>query len=215
MRINQFIGRANGISRRQADLLVINGQVSINNVMARPGDDVKPTDKVALDGQLLTLAPLQTVLLNKPAGYVCSRSGQGSVTIYDLMPDFSNLKPAGRLDKDSSGLLIVTNDGNLANQLTHPKYQKVKKYEVTLDKNLISKDKNRLLAGVMLDDGLSRLESLKEIGERKFVVKLSEGRNRQIRRTFKALGYQVRVLHRTQFGPYKLGDLKTGRYKHL
>ena len=157
-------------------------------------------------------------MLNKPEGYVCSRTGQGSTTIYELLPKhYADLKPVGRLDKDSSGLILLTNDGNLANQLTHPSFRKTKIYEVTLDKPLTKTAQNKIEKGVQLDDGISQL-NIKKIQnryDRKFFVFMREGRNRQIRRTFGALGYKVVKLHRTGFGPYKLDGLETGQNKEI
>lgn len=125
MRINKFIALASGISRRAADQAIEEGRVQINGTSATAGYDTQPDDVVCLDHQPLQLKQLRTIVLNKPAGYVTSREGQGSKTIYDLLPpSLHHLKAVGRLDKDSSGLLLLTNDGTLAQQLTHPSYQK-------------------------------------------------------------------------------------------
>lgn len=212
MRINLFVASATGLSRRVADEAVANGQVTINGHLARPGDQVNTDDKVAHNGKLLSL-PTQTqiILLNKPVGYVSSRDGQGSNTIYILLPkELHHLKPAGRLDKDSSGLLLLTNDGQLAHQLTHPSFNKTKVYDIQLDKPLKDEDKQTIEQGVNLDDGVSRLQ-LQGRGKN-WQVSMNEGRNRQIRRTFAALDYQVVKLHRTQFGDYHIGNLRTGSY---
>jgi 23S rRNA pseudouridine2605 synthase len=126
---------------------------------------------------------------------------------------YHRLKPVGRLDKDSSGLLLLTDDGQLANQLTHPSYQKVKVYQVQLDRNLTNADQEAIEAGVKLEDGLSRL-GLSGRGNN-WQVQMSEGRNRQIRRTFEALGYRVIKLHRTGFGPASLAELPAGAYREV
>lgn len=183
----------------------------LNGRQATAGADVGDSDVVTLDGQVLTMpAETITVILNKPAGYVCSRDGQGSRTVYDLLPpELHHLKTVGRLDKDSSGLLLLTDDGELANRLTHPRYGKEKVYEITLDKPLKDEDRGQITKGVELDDGISRLR-VTGAGDKSLTVAMSEGRNRQIRRTFAALGYDVRSLHRIQFGTYKLNDLKPG-----
>jgi 23S rRNA pseudouridine2605 synthase len=153
-------------------------------------------------------------MINKPAGYVCSRTGQGSSTVYDLLPaDLHRLNPVGRLDKDSSGLLLMTDDGDLANRLTHPRYAKEKVYEVGLDRALSEEDASRIRQGVELPDGLSRL-GLSGSGK-DLVITMSEGRNRQVRRTFAALGYGVVRLHRVSFGGYGLGSLQEGRYNRV
>src|SRR5512146_1476309 len=212
MRINQYIARATGLSRRKADAIINQGRVTINGLDANLGSRVNEGDQVALDKRSVTpLTKTVTIMLHKPVGYVSSRRGQGSRTIYELLPtEYRRLKPVGRLDKDSSGLLLLTDDGRLANRLTHPRYNKVKVYEVALDKPLTAADKKLLQRGVELEDGLSRLM----IGDRgqHLTVSLSEGRNRQIRRTFAALGYTVHKLHRISFGEYLLGGLKEGDY---
>jgi 23S rRNA pseudouridine2605 synthase len=216
MRINKFIARATGLSRRVADQAVSKGRVTVNSRPAAPGTDVGDSDTVTLDNQILSLpAATMTVMLNKPAGYVCSRAGQGSQTIYDLLsPELHHLKPVGRLDKDSSGLLLLTSDGDLANQLTHPRYAKEKVYEIRLDKPLSPKDKIQVGLGVKLDDGLSKLQ-ITDLADNSFTVTMSEGRNRQIRRTFEALGYLATKLHRIRFGPYHLDKLAPKEWKQV
>ncbi len=217
MRINQFIASASKLSRRAADQAITNGRVTINGVQAKLGQSVSTSDTVTLDGHLLKQSVThQTIMLNKPVGYICSRRGQGSQTIFDLLPaELRHLQPVGRLDKDSSGLLLLTTDGDLTHKLTHPSFEKPKVYEVTLDVELLPKDFETITKhGVKLDDGRSsfQLDYLDD-GNFKWRVTMSEGRNRQIRRTFAALGYRVEKLHRIQFGPYKLGQLSSGKHQ--
>jgi 23S rRNA pseudouridine2605 synthase len=214
MRLNQYIALHTGISRRSADKLIKEGRVSVNGQAPLIGHQVEPHDKVEVSGlKIKHKIKLVTIILNKPAGYVCSRAGQGSKTVYELIPEeMSHLKPVGRLDKDSSGLLLMTNDGSLANQLTHPYHQKRKIYEVRLSKSLTPHDKANIEVGVDLEDGPSKLE-LKGSGA-KWSVIMHEGRNRQIRRTFAALGYKVEKLHRIQFGNYSLEDIPSGKWKN-
>jgi pseudouridine synthase len=215
MRINRYIALATGISRRQADRLVQDSKVRINDLPAQLSDHVTTTDAVFINKKRIFL-PLKptTIMLNKPVGYVCSRNGQGSKTIYNLLPpEHQNLKPVGRLDKDSSGLLLLTDDGQLAHELTHPKFNKDKVYEVVLDSVLQEVDRIKLAEGIQLKDGLSKLQPRPmDRTDRKWQVTLQEGRNRQIRRTFAALGYTVKTLHRTHFGDYTLKNLATGLY---
>jgi len=188
--------------------------VYINDQPAPLGQQITDSDVVTLDGTVLK-PPAQTVtiMLNKPTGYVCSRDGQGSQTIYELLPAaYQELKPVGRLDKDSSGLLLLTNDGTLAYQLTHPSFQKEKRYQVVLDHDLSATDLGVITTqGVKLEDGPSKLGLLG--ASTKWEVTMTEGRNRQVRRTFEALGYSVKSLHRQQFGEYNLGDLTSGTSK--
>lgn len=225
MRINRFVASATGMSRRAADTAIADGRVLLNGAQPTPGSDVGAADIVTIDGRNLTLPDKILIMLNKPVGYVSSRAGQGGKTIYDLLPNaLHHLKPIGRLDKDSSGLLLLTNDGELANRLTHPRYRKEKIYEVELDRPLSVADKAKIESGVILEEGPSALViSKRDTGGSNnqkqnsfYVVRLSEGRNRQIRRTFKALGYTVIKLHRTQFGPHILpARLKLGQYINL
>jgi 23S rRNA pseudouridine2605 synthase len=259
VRLNKFLAHNAGISRREADDYITHGRITINGVTAIIGDRVQPGDHVTLDGKPLeALAEKTYLLLNKPAGYVCSRKQQGdNPTIYSLLPEkYHELKPVGRLDADSSGLILLTNDGDFAHQMTHPKFQKTKVYEVTLDKPLQPLHRQMISDfGVMLEDGKSqflverpneplgtsfpetsaarvstgagaqsdtRSEAVSENdgGEKAaedldWRITMHEGRNRQIRRTFAALGYTVTKLHRTQFGKYSLGDIKSGETVEL
>jgi len=214
MRINKYVALATGLSRRAADIAISEGQVRVNSEPATMGQTVATGDQISLNGQQLHLPETtQTIMLNKPVGFVVSREGQGSKTIYDLLPpQLHQLKPVGRLDKDSSGLLLLTNDGTLANTLTHPSYEKTKIYQVELNHPLDDAAFVRLHQGVALADGISHLD-VKATGGRGYTVTMHEGRNRQIRRTFVNLGYQVTRLHRTQFGGHVLDDLASGAYK--
>ncbi len=217
VRINKFVAQASGLSRRAADRAIAAGQVRLNGRPAELGDTVRPEDSVLMDGQPLALArTTTTIMLNKPAGYVCSRQGQGSRTIYDLLPaEYHKLKPVGRLDKDSSGLLLLTDDGDLANRLTHPRYVKTKLYEITLHKPLEPLHQQMISDhGIELEDGNSKLSLAKmDEGGQAWQITMHEGRNRQIRRTFAALGYDVIRLHRFQMGLHKIpDDLPTGQF---
>lgn len=217
MRLNKYIAAGSSLSRRSADEAIAHGSVTVNGLRAEQGMDVTDQDTVLLDGRrIVSTVEKMTILFNKPRGYVVSRNGQGSKTIYDLLPDaYRSLNPVGRLDKDSSGLLLLTNDGVLAHELTHPSKQKLKIYHVTLDSPLQPLHHQMISDyGIRLDDGPSKL-MLEHANEdnTKWIVTMSEGRNRQIRRTFTALGYTVTTLHRTQFGPYTLADLGSGKFK--
>jgi 23S rRNA pseudouridine2605 synthase len=218
VRLNKYIALATGMSRRAADDAIAKGRVRIHDTPAGLGQQVDPKRGVViLDGKVLT-PPKEpvTIMLHKPVGYVCSRDGQGSKTIYDLLPStYHHLKPVGRLDKDSSGLLLLTNDGSLAYELTHPSFQKEKTYEIALDHSLSEADFATITTtGVRLEDGPSKL-SLDSMNNSStaWKVTMSEGRNRQIRRTFAALGYQVTTLHRIRFGPHILKDLPSGKVR--
>ena len=248
IRLNKFLAERLGVSRREADDLIASGKVLVNDKKAVLGARIDKNDKVCYNNMIV---PFDTEFLylafNKPVGYVCSRRAQGDApTIYELIPEeYQKLKTVGRLDKDSSGLILLTNDGDFAFSMTHPKFHKEKVYEVELDRPLEPLHQQMISDyGVMLDDGLSkftviRLEdtsfedplattgangaseprndgrersvSENDVSSSHYTVLLSEGRNRQIRRTFAALGYRVTKLHRTTFGPYQLSGLKSGK----
>lgn len=220
MRANKYIATVTGISRRKADNLLKNGGVFVNGRVAKVGQTITESDQVYVQGKLLEAPPAkQTILLHKPVGYVCSRAEQNNHTIYRLLPEkYMNLKPVGRLDKESSGLLLLTNDGKLAQELTHPRFQKEKTYEIQLDKPLTEKDIHIITTtGVKIDDKHPSRFTLQphayNTDGKKWTVVIREGRNRQIRKTFSALGYTVVDLHRTALGPYKLGKLRQGSFR--
>jgi 23S rRNA pseudouridine2605 synthase len=219
MRINKYVALASSLSRRAADAAIAEGRVLVNAVTPEVGQDVTEADIVTLDARVITPAVKTLVMLNKPTGYVCSRDGQGSQTIYDLLPpEYQHLNPVGRLDKNSSGLLLLTNDGELAQELTHPSRQKNKLYEVTLKTALAPLHRQMIQDhGIQLDDGPStfEIERRHDGDDRDWRITMHEGRNRQIRRTFQALGYEVLLLHRSRFGEYQLGALEPGQIKIL
>lgn len=217
-RLNKYLAFHLGLSRREADDLISNGKITINGVKAELGGRVEPGQKVSVAGKSVDERQAFTYLaLNKPIGYVSSRKQQGdNPTLYDLLPkEYHNLKPVGRLDKDSSGLLLLTDDGDFAYQMTHPKFYKVKTYEVALDRPLEPLHQQMISDyGIQLEDGPSKLSLERRDDDRKkWTVTMHEGRNRQIRRTFLTLGYTVTELHRTSFGTYTLGALKPGSYE--
>ena len=220
MRINKFVAQATGLSRRAADAAIAESRILVNGQVPEPGVTVEEKDIVSLDGKQLTSPyTIQTIMLNKPVGYVVSRNGQGSPTIYDLIPtELHHLKPVGRLDKDSSGLLLISNDGDLAYELTHPSRQKRKVYEVSLDEPLQPLHRQLISEkGIDLEDGRSKLglERMHEGNDNDWLVIMHEGRNRQIRRTFEALGYNIERLHRTQLASYTLSGLKGKDYRKI
>ena len=219
IRLNKFLAQSIGISRREADDLIASGKILTDDKPAVLGQRIDKNAKVCYNGKIIPFeeaGKFLYVALNKPVGYVCSKKKQGDApTIYELLPEnLRRLKTVGRLDKNSSGLIILTNDGNFAFSMTHPKFFKTKIYEVELDRGLEPLHQQMIADfGVEIGDGISKLGLTKLNDERtKFEVTMSEGRNRQIRRTFAALGYDVIKLHRKQFGKYVLNDLKPGEY---
>ena len=215
MRLNQFLAKHTVLSRRSADEAIENGRVNINGRVATIGQSMNESDVVTLDGDTIVLRSTTTIILHKPVKTICSTTQQGNVpTVYSLLPDsLQHLSYLGRLDKDTSGLLIMSNDGDLIQSVTHPSHQVDKQYEVQLNKNLAPQDRQTLQDGVELEDGPSILK-LSGKG-RDWVVTIHEGRNRQIRRSFEALGYEISRLHRTTIGNLTLGNLKVGTFKEI
>ena len=216
-RLNKFVALSLGVSRRKADELIEKGKIIVDGQPARLGQQISKVNHVSYNGNPLKIQDKKIIALNKPVGYLCSRASQGGVpTIYELLPkSLHHLKPVGRLDKDSSGLILLTNDGDFAHHMTHPSFYKIKRYLVTLDQPLQPLHRQMINDfGVQLPDGPSRLtlERQHDGDDRRWIVQMSEGRNRQIRRTFAALGYTVAKLHRTDFGNYSLGSLKKGQW---
>jgi 23S rRNA pseudouridine2605 synthase len=219
-RLNKHLALQLGVSRREADSLIEKEKVTVNGVIATLGARFEEGDTIIAAGKPLanTSVSYQYVALNKPVGYVCSRRPQGdSPTVYKLLPEeYHSLKLVGRLDRNSSGLILLTNDGDFAYRMTHPKFAKTKIYSVRLDSDLEPLHQQMISDyGVQLEDGASKLslERLRDDNRKEWKVVMSEGRNRQIRRTFMSLGYEVKKLHRTNFGNYSVGDMKPGAYE--
>jgi 23S rRNA pseudouridine2605 synthase len=208
MRANKATALTFGMSRRKADEFIASGQVQGPGGQLTPGQDVLPGTKLSIGNDVrlvpTSVAPV-VLLLNKPRGYTCSHAVQNDdKTIFDLLPSqYRTFFIAGRLDKDSTGLVILTNDGTLSQQLAHPSHGKTKIYMVMLDHILAPEHAERIMGpGVRLTDGISRMGM--SGSEKRWQISLQQGRNRQIRRTFGALGYNVMNLHRTSLGAYTL-----------
>lgn len=217
LRLNKFLAERLGLSRRQADDAIASGKVFLDGKKAVLGARIDRNAKVCYNGKVVPYSLEYTYLaLNKPVGYVCSRKRQGDTpTIFELLPKkYHDLKTVGRLDKDSSGLILLTNDGDFAFQNTHPKFVKEKRYEVGLDHDLEPLHQQMISDyGIDLPDGKSKLGLAHlDDGRINWLVIMSEGRNRQIRRTFAAVGYNVKKLHRIRFGKYQLAELKPGEF---
>ncbi|MEI7689929.1 MAG: pseudouridine synthase [Candidatus Saccharibacteria bacterium] len=219
LRLNKHLALSMGISRREADNLIDKGSVRINDQAATLGARFSDGDIITVNGhKIAAKTEYQYLVMNKPVGYVCSRRQQGEhPTIYELLPpEFYNLKTVGRLDRDSSGIIILSNDGDFTYQMTHPSFNKTKVYNVRLENDLAPLHQQMISDhGITLEDGVSKLqlERMNDTDRKSWVVTMHEGRNRQIRRTFGSLGYTVDKLHRTNFGNYTLGDLKPGKFQ--
>lgn len=223
MRLNRWLAVCGVASRRKADEMIAAGRVRLNGlVVTELGTQVEPrTDRVAVDDREIEAAePTVHLLLNKPVGIITTvRDPGGRPTVLDLVPkDLGRLYPVGRLDFDSAGLLLLTNDGKLAHRLTHPRYGVEKVYRARLDRPVSAADLERIRKGVELDDGPTAPTTARvsDSGRPEVVeVALHEGRNRQVRRVFEQLGYQVLALVRIRFGGLILGDVKPGAWRRL
>lgn len=222
MRINKYIASSGFCSRRKADELIETGRVRVNGEVVRLlGYEIRTKDKVSIDNKPLRTMKLEYYRFYKPTGYITTSSDEkGRKTIYDILPDeMSHLNPVGRLDKDSSGLLILTNDGNLVYELTHPSVKVAKVYRVTVDAFLKVEDLEKLAGGIELEKGKIAYCDC-EIIERKkdetlLEITLYQGMNRQIRRMIEYLGHNVVHLKRIRHATIDLTGLKKGQYKPL
>jgi len=218
VRLNRFLAAAGIGSRRHCDELIASGSVTINGQRCTDFS-VQPTasDHVKVNGRLVHIDPSMTIALNKPAGFVSTRGDpHARDTIFDLLPPkFPRLFNIGRLDAASEGLLILTNDGELAQQLTHPRYKIEKEYEVILDHPWDPLLTKKLISGMFLDGQRARIVRLHAITPTRLQVVLQQGINRQIRRLFEAVGYKVKRLTRVRIGILRLGDLPRGHWRAL
>ena len=218
MRLNRFLASAGLGSRRSVEELITTGQVRINGrVVTDLATKVSPDDAVKVGSRLLRTEQTLTAVLNKPRGYVCTASDElDRRTIFDLLPKtWPRVYHVGRLDKDSDGLLIVTNDGDLSLALTHPRYKIDKEYEVLLDKPFDPKDRAKLLKGFHIMGGRAKIERLDILGPAHLRLTLNQGIKRQIRLMLYELGYEVERLIRTRIGPLKIGEMRPGDWRIL
>ena len=218
-RLNRFLARRGVASRRGADVLIGSGRVTVNGEVSALGVVVDPAvDQVCVDGYRIPAeAVAVTIVLNKPVGVVTTRSDPYQRrTVMDLIEPVPGLVPVGRLDADSRGLLVMTTDGDLAHAISHPRHGVTKRYVATLDGPVSSEQLAQIVAGVELEDGAARALSAKRAGSDSSVeVVMAEGRKREVRRLFAAVGLEVRDLVRIAVGPLLLGDLPEGEAREL
>lgn len=218
IRLQKFLAQAGVASRRSSEELIVAGRVSINGRIATElGVRVQPSDDVRVDGKRIRPAASQWYMLHKPRGYMSTRSDpQGRRTLYDLVPPpMRRLFYVGRLDFDSEGLVLLTNDGDTAHRLLHPRYRIDREYDVELEQQVDDAALEQLRRGVQLDDGRARARTVRRKGGRRVVLTLQEGRKREVRRMFAELGHNVLRLRRVRYGPIRLGDLPPGEWRAL
>ncbi len=221
-RLQKVIARSGLTSRRGADSLIVEGRVSVDGRIARPGQRVDPTSaEVLVDGIRLPVNPdLVYYLLHKPLGVISTtRDPEGRPTVVDLVPSRPRVFPVGRLDADTTGLLLLTNDGGFANLVTHPRYGIAKTYDVLVDGPTTARHLARIRRGIDLEDGPARVVAVRKVGSdghrSHLEMSMSEGRNREIRRLWEALGFRVVRLHRTSIGQLRDRALAPGEWRCL
>lgn len=222
IRLNKFIANSGVCSRREADTLIQAGVVTVNGeVVTELGTKVNVfTDDIRFNGERLKGEEKVYLVMNKPKGFVTTASDpHAEKTVMDLLKDCeARVFPVGRLDKNTTGVLMFTNDGEIAERLTHPSYDKKKIYQVILDRELSKEDFDTILAGVMLTDGevaADELEYIDENDHRKLGIEIHSGKNRIVRRIFESLGYNVRALDRVYFAGLTKKGLKKGEWRFL
>jgi len=217
VRLVKYLARSGVASRRAAEELIAAGRVRVGGeVVADPARDVGEGSGVEVDGRPVAPEPREVWALNKPAGVVSTAREPGRRrAVTDLVASELRLYPVGRLDADSTGLILLTNDGELANRLTHPRYGVPKTYRVSVARPPGEGEIEELRAGVGLDDGPTATAEVERWGERGLEITIREGRKRQVRRMAEAVGHQVEALTRIRIGPLELGDLRPGEARRL
>jgi 23S rRNA pseudouridine2605 synthase len=216
VRLNAFLARAGVASRRKADELIKAGRVLVNGETGQLNTFVAARDCVKVDGRVVGLQPLTYVLLHKPAGVVTTASDpQGRPTVVGLVGHEVRVVPVGRLDADTTGALLLTNDGDLAHRLAHPRYEVEKVYEAEVEGSPSDAVLRRLADGVELEDGVTAPAGVRRVGPSKVELSIHEGRNSQVRRMLDAVGHPIRRLHRSRYAGLTLEDLAPGAWREL
>ncbi|HEY3764146.1 MAG TPA: pseudouridine synthase [Gaiellales bacterium] len=216
VRLNRYLASTGVASRRGADDLISSGRVTVNGARAQLGTLVSDADDVRLDGQPVSVQATTVVLLHKPGGVVTTaRDTQGRPTVVDLVPSPVRLFPVGRLDRQTTGALLLTNDGELADRLMHPRNGVAKTYVATVGADPPPAKLRRLREGVELDDGPTAPAHVRIVAARRVEITIHEGRNRQVRRMLDAVGHPARALHRSRYAGLGLGDLGPGEWRTL
>lgn len=217
IRLNKYLSDAGVCSRREADRLAEHGRITVDGIPAQPGTRVKPGQLVRVDGKTVGDRPEKVVIaLYKPRGIVCTTDrAREKDNIIDFMKYPERIYPVGRLDKDSEGLILLTNDGSLVNQILKGSLYHEKEYIVTVEKPVTEAFLKGMAAGVEIPDGMTRPCTVKKISERTFSIILTQGMNRQIRYMCRHFDYHVRRLKRIRIMNITLGDLQTGKWRYV
>jgi 23S rRNA pseudouridine2605 synthase len=216
MRLNAYLARAGVASRRGADELIKAGRVRVNGEPGQLNTFVESRDRVEVDGRRVALQRLTYLLLNKPAGVVTTaRDPQRRPTVVELVPRGTRVAPVGRLDADTTGALLLTNDGPLAHRLAHPRYGVEKVYEVEVEGEPDAAALRQLRDGVELDDGFTAPARVRRLAPSTIELAIHEGRNRQVKRMLMAVGHPVRRLHRSGYAGLTVEGLEPGRWREL
>jgi pseudouridine synthase len=216
VRLNAYLARAGVASRRGSEELIRAGRVRVNGEVAGLATFVEAGDRVELDGTELAPEPLAHLLLHKPAGVVTTaRDPQGRPTVVGLVGHARRVVPVGRLDVDTTGALVLTNDGPLAHRLAHPRYEVDKVYEAEVEGEPDDEALRRLAEGVELDDGLTAPAQARRLGPSRLELTLHEGRKHQVKRMCEAVGHPVRRLHRSRYAGLTVDDLAPGEWREL
>ena len=222
VRLNKFLSNAGVASRRDADVLIQSGVIAVNDVIVTEmGYKIKPGDSVKYDGETINAEKKRYVLLNKPKGFITTTDDpMGRKTVMSLVQKACKeiVYPIGKLEREATGLLLFTNDGDLFKKLTHPQYKNTKIYHVEADKNVSKEDVNRLMEGVYLDDGKVICDNAEFVTAgtgREIGIELSSGKNKVVRRLMEAMGYEVVKLDRVKYAGLTKKDLPRGFFRHL
>ena len=216
MRLNAFLARAGVASRRGADKLIKAGRISVNGRLGQLNDDVSEADDVKVNGRRVGAQQKRYILLNKPAGYVTTlKDPENRVKVTDLIKIEERVVPVGRLDFNTTGALLLTNDGELAYKLMHPSFKVDKTYEAEVQGSVTTEKLNMLSNGLELEDGKTAPAKARKLSANKLELIIHEGRNRQVRRMLEAVDVPVVQLHRSKYGPLSVDGLKPGHWRDL
>ncbi len=218
MRLQKFLARAGICSRREGERYIAAGRVRVNDeIISEPGTSVDPeNDRVMVDDRPVSLTEKPVyIMLNKPRGYISSCRQAGEAVVLDLVDVTERVYPVGRLDKDSTGLLLLTNDGRIHHRLAHPSFDHEKEYVVSVKRNISDEALDKMAKGIVIDGKTTRPAIVRRKSEKSFVIILLEGRKRQIRRMVETLGNEVTDLHRVRLASIELKGLPSGQWRYL